>query len=40
MFVESFQGQYRDGTNGTHDFRAVSASFQDTHLDQLDRFIN
>ena len=21
MFVESFQGQYKDGTNGTHDFR-------------------
>ena len=27
MFVESFQGQYKDGTNGTHDFRMVSASF-------------
>ena len=27
MFVESFQGQYRDGTNGTRDFRMVSASF-------------
>ena len=27
MFVESFQGQYKDGTNGTYDFRAVSASF-------------
>ena len=26
MFVESFQGQYKDGTNGTHDFRMVSAS--------------
>ena len=25
MFMESFQGQYRDGTNGTHDFRMVSA---------------
>ena len=29
MFVESFQGhaQYKDGTNGTCDFRMVSASF-------------
>ena len=27
MFVESFQGEYKDGTNGTHDFRMVSASF-------------
>ena len=27
MFVESFQGQYKDGTKGTHDFRMVSASF-------------
>ena len=27
MFVESFQGQYKDGTNGTRDFRVVSASF-------------
>ena len=27
MFVESFQGQYKDGTNGNHDFRMVSASF-------------
>ena len=27
MFVESFQGQYKDGTNGTHDFRMASASF-------------
>ena len=27
MFVESFQGQYKDGTNGTGDFRMVSASF-------------
>ena len=25
MFVESFQGQYKDGTNGTRDFRMVSA---------------
>ena len=27
MFLESFQGQYKDGTNGAHDFRMVSASF-------------
>ena len=27
MFVKSFQGQYKDGTNGTRDFRMVSASF-------------
>jgi len=27
MFVESFQGQYKDGTNGTRDFRMVSTSF-------------
>ena len=26
MFVEPFQGQYKDGTNVTHDFRMVSAS--------------
>ena len=26
-FVESFQGQYKDGTNGSHDFRMVLASF-------------
>ena len=27
MFVESFQGEYKDGTNGTWDFRMVSATF-------------
>ena len=27
MFVESFQGQYKDGTNGTWDFRMISALF-------------
>ena len=27
MFMESFQGEYKDGTNGTCDFRMVSASF-------------
>ena len=26
-FVEAFQGQYKDGTNGTQDFRMVSALF-------------
>ena len=26
-FIESFQGQYKDGTNGTRDFRMVSALF-------------
>ena len=27
MFVESFQGQYKDGTNGTRDLRMVSALY-------------
>ena len=27
MIVESFQGQYKDGTNGTRNFRMASASF-------------
>ena len=27
IYAQSFQGQYKDGTNGTHDFRMVSASF-------------
>ena len=27
MFMESFQGQYKDGTNGTRDFRMASATF-------------
>ena len=27
MCAESFQGQYKDGTNGTRDYRMVSASF-------------
>ena len=27
MFAESFQGQYKDGTNGTCDFRMVSSTF-------------
>lgn len=25
QFVETFQGHYKDGTNGTHDYRAVSS---------------
>ena len=27
MFVKSFQGQYKDATNGIRDFRMVSATF-------------
>ena len=27
MFMESFQGQYKDGTSGTRDFRMASATF-------------
>ena len=27
IFMESFQGQYKDGTNGTRDFRMASATF-------------
>ena len=27
MFIESFQGEYKDGVNGTRDFRMASASF-------------
>ena len=27
MFVESFQGQYKDGTNGTRDLRMISALY-------------
>ena len=40
MFVESFQGQYKDGTNGTHDFRAVSASFLILRIIILINFLN
>ena len=40
MFVESFQGQYKDGTNGTHDFRMVSASFLILRILALFLFIN
>ena len=40
MFVESFQGQYKDGTNGTHDFRMVSASFLILRIVIIATFLN
>ena len=40
IFVESFQGQYKDGTNGTHDFRMVSASFLILRILAVASFIN
>ena len=40
MFVESFQGQYKDGTNGTRDFRMVSASFLVLRILILAFFLN
>ena len=40
MFVESFQGQYKDGTNGTRDFRMVSASFFILRLLTMLLFLN
>ena len=40
MFVESFQGQYKDGTNGTRDFRMVSASFLTLRILILFLFVN
>ena len=40
MFVESFQGQYKDGTNGTHDFRMVSATFLILRIVILATFLN
>ena len=40
MFVESFQGQYKDGTNGTRDFRMVSALFLVLRMLILASFIN
>ena len=40
MFVESFQGQYKDGTNGTCDFRMVSASFLILRISILFLFLN
>ena len=40
MFIESFQGQYKDGTNGTRDFRMVSASFFILRILILATFLN
>ena len=40
MFVESFQGQYKDGTNGTRDFRMVSATFLILRIVILVLFLN
>ena len=40
MFVESFQGQYKDGTNGTRDFRMVSALFLILRISTLVSFSN
>ena len=40
MFVESFQGQYKDGTNGARDFRMVSASFLILRILMLALFLN
>ena len=40
MFVESFQGQYKDGTNGTRDFRMVSALFLLLRIMVLSSFFN
>ena len=40
MFVESFQGQYKDGTNGTRDLRMVSASFLVIRILIVGTFLN
>ena len=40
LFVESFQGQYKDGTNDTRDFRMVSASFLILRILYLTIFMN
>ena len=40
MFMETFQGQYKDGTNGTCDFRMVSASFLILRILILVLFLN
>ena len=40
VFVESFQGQYKDGTNGTHDFRMASAAFLILRMLTLFFFMN
>ena len=39
MFVESFQGQYKDGTNGTRDYRVVSALFLTIRLLYIASFL-
>ena len=39
MFVESFQGQYKDGTNGTRDFRMVSALFLVLRITTMTSFL-
>ena len=40
MFMESFQGEYKDGSNGSRDFRMVSASFLILRILILALFIN
>ena len=40
MFVESFQGMYKDGNNGIRDFRMVSASFLILRISTLLLFLN
>ena len=40
MFVESFQGEYKDGTNGTRDFRMLSATFLILRILYLTIFVN
>ena len=40
MFADSFQGQYKDGTNGTRDFRMVSALFLILRILILATFLN
>ena len=40
MFVESFQGEYKDGTNGTLDYRMASASFFILRILTLASFYN
>ena len=40
MFVESFQGEYKDGTDGTHDFRMVSAVFLILRILIMASFLN
>ena len=40
MFVESFQGEYKDGTDDTHDFRMVSAVFLILRILIMASFLN